>query len=101
MIDAPLSTPSAAATSGRSSATSGRLIPGDIVWVGLLIEGPYHADADADADAYADAYAYAEPTPLAEGETRADLKARRKAENIKLLGDGLVAALSRAPARQA
>jgi len=56
LIDAPLSTTSAAATSGRSSATSGRLISGDIVWVGLLIEGPYHADADADADADAGAF---------------------------------------------
>ena len=60
-----------------------------------------YAYADADADAYAYADADAEPTAPAPGETRADLVKRRRAENLKLLADGLVAALARAPAPEA
>jgi len=64
------------------------------------------AYADADADAYAYAYAYADadadadadaaPTPSASaGESPSEKLKRRRAENLKLLADGLVAALSR------
>ncbi|HUO21696.1 MAG TPA: hypothetical protein VMU59_04205 [Caulobacteraceae bacterium] len=50
-----------------------------------------YAYADADADAYADAAR----TPLKAGETKADLRQRRRAENIQLMADGLVAAMAR------